>query len=467
MHGQEGFTLVELMVAALVLVVGMLATLSVLNTGLSKTTLNAQRVAATNLARELTETARQVTYANLDPSTVRAALQAAGSDLGTGTGAWTVKRRATTYTIAASVCTYDDPADKLAASPPANVCPTEPGTATTTGDANGDDFRRVTFDVSWLNRGQTQTFRQTALVVNPSGGLGPRITNFPSITTTLGPSDTLAQFSVDTTYAGAVHWNVDDGKTSGDATMISGYRNWKISWDLKNVLATGAVLDGTYSVIAQAFDDRGIAGDAKVATVTINRSNPFAPAGFRGGHDTRAGDWVDLEWSLNQERDILGYRVYWAGPDKAVGGGDDVRVCPSDASVPFTGGSTTSCQDFSPPPGSATYYIVAVDTKLDGTYREGAPTLLSVGSPGGRLNPVQLLQISGIGEPTLTWTAPNGGSVAFYRIYRDGTEPKDRIARVTTTTYTDVGGGGSHTYYVSAVDAKFNESDLVAIPWNG
>src|SRR4051812_26566769 len=101
---EQGFTLVELMVAALVLVIGMTATLSVLETGLKKTTLNAQRVAATNLARELTETARQADYDELTPTQLAGLLQAANTNLvSAGGSVWTVKRRNTTYTIDASV----------------------------------------------------------------------------------------------------------------------------------------------------------------------------------------------------------------------------------------------------------------------------------------------------------------------------------------------------------------------------
>src|SRR3712207_7358172 len=39
----------------------------------------------------------------------------------------------------------------------------------------------------------------------------------------------------------------------------------------------------------------------------------------------------DFEWNLNSERDIIGYRVYDAGPDDAIGGGDDRLACPAQA----------------------------------------------------------------------------------------------------------------------------------------
>ena len=47
---------------------------------------------------------------------------------------------------------------------------------------------------------------------------------------------------------------------------------------------------------------------------------------------------------LGRERDIVGYRVYWAGPDKAVGGGDDVVVCPRIAGA-YVSNTTHNCAD--------------------------------------------------------------------------------------------------------------------------
>ena len=87
-------------------------------------------------------------------------------------------RRNTVYTVNATVCTYDDPSDGVAAGTavPANRCADNPTSAT--ADPNGDDFRRFTVNLQWTQGTKTHTFKQTALIVNPSGGLGPRITSF-------------------------------------------------------------------------------------------------------------------------------------------------------------------------------------------------------------------------------------------------------------------------------------------------
>ena len=53
---------------------------------------------------------------------------------------------------------------------------------------------------------------------------------------------------------------------------------------LDSLVARGdtALYDGTYQVVAQAFNDRNIPGEAKVAVITINRYRPFAPAALVG-----------------------------------------------------------------------------------------------------------------------------------------------------------------------------------------
>jgi len=66
---------------------------------------------------------------------------------------------------------------------------------------------------------------------------------------------------------------------------------------------------------------------------------------------------------------------------------------------------------------------------------------------------------------------PSAG-VSFYRIYRDGTDVTydDRYDRTsgTTTAYTDGGADRvAHRYWVTAVDAAFNESDPIGpVTWS-
>jgi hypothetical protein len=222
------------------------------------------------------------------------------------------------------------------------------------------------------------------------------------------------------------------------------------------------VLDGSYTMSAQAFDEGNIPGETRRADIVLNRRKPYPPGGFKGGHDTRVNDWVDFEWSLNHERDILGYRVVWTGSDNVVGNGDDVQVCPAPAAGSMLSRKTTTCADFDPQPGTQKYYVVAVDRDASNNLRDGDPTLLTVNPPGARPDAPSGLTVTTVdGSPRLSWSAPPGGAT-FYRIYRDGdlVGYADRYDTATGTTYTDASPGGlPHTYWVTAVNSAYNESD--------
>lgn len=460
--GEAGFSLVELMVASLVLIVGMLGVLTMLTGALGTTATSNKRVAATNLARELVETTRGLDYDVLDAVTTQ--LQARG--LGSGSP-WTIERRNVTYTVTSAECAFDDPADGYAATAPENAC-----NANAAGtDRNGDDFRRVRFAITWNDGGTSRTLGQTTLIVNPTGGLGPRITNINPLTQTItNPAVTSVDVTWTTTTAVSLQWTVDDGVGGG---TISGSSPYGTTWQIGTSGSGTEVFDGSYTMSAQPFDDRDIAGEAKRADIVLNRRAPYAPTNFEGGHNTRLGGWVDFQWSLNRERDILGYRVVWAGPD-GIGNGNDQQVCPAPSDGAMLSRTTNSCADFDPPnSGEQTYYIVAVDRDASNALRDGDLTMLTVDAAGSRPDePVGPLVASTVEDlPTLNWNAPATGGVAFYRIYRDGTNVgyADRYDTTTgnETTFTDSSPtAGSHTYWVTAVDGNFNESDPIGpVSW--
>lgn len=469
---EAGFATIEVMVAAVVLLVGMLGVVAMLTGAMSATARSNDLVGATNLARELVETTRGLDYDNLTPAALVSSVQARG--VGTGTP-WTVVRRGTTYTVTATTCTFDSPADRYSATSPSNVCPSQP--TEPTGDPNGDDFRRVTFRIAWSDRGRALSMTQTELVVNPSGGLGPRIKSLSPLTQTITLSSaTAAAVTFTTSPAAAVHWHADDGKSAGDAVLsLTAALTWSLDWPLGLSGSGSEVLDGTYQLIAQAYDDRGIAGDAKLASVVLNRRAPYAPPSLAGGHDTRLGSpgWVDLTWGLNAERDIAGYRVYWAGPDLLPGNGNDTLVCPASGGAAMLSSTTSSCSDPAPHGTLATaYYVVAVDRDSAGTVREGdfrvavigAVALTRPAAPGGPLTAATV-----DGAPTVTWTAAAGAPI-FYRIYRGGTTRADRYDRTTgtATAWSDSRGtSAAHQYWITAVDSTYNESDVIGpVTWS-
>ena len=457
-----GMTMVEVMVASMLLLVGILAVLSMYTSALTTTTTSNTRVAATNLARELVETAREIDYDDLD------AVAAEARDRGLGSGTpWTIERRGVTYTVSASTCAFDSPTDGYAATPPVNPCNTSPAGE----DANGDDFRRVTFELRWHDDGRDRLMSQATLVVNPAGGLGPRVLSISPLTQTITANVNSVAVTWATTAAQTVRWEGDDG---GSAGTIAGSTSFTATWDIGSAGSGSEVLDGSYTMTARAFDERDIAGESRRADIVLNRRAPYAPTGFVGGHNTRAGDWVELEWQPNRERDILGYRVVWAGPDHTLATSDDEQVCPAPASGSMLPPTTTSCTDLSAESGEQKYVVTAIDRDAGNALRVGdrRTRVVSPAGPPPR-SPLLLTSLTLDGRPRLTWTAPLLEDVAFYRIYRDGTEVGyadryDRTSGGLVTSYTDTDPGTqSHRYWVTTVDSDYNESDPIGpVTWS-
>ncbi len=450
---EDGFTLVEVMVASVVLLVGVLGVLTMLVGSLRATSSVNDRVGANNLARELVEATREVDYDDLTTALVKARLQA--RELGSGSP-WTIERRGVDYTVTAAACAYDSPTDRLATVAPADVCTPQPTGAT--GDPNGDDFRRATFRVAWREPAGERSATQTTLVVNPTGGLGPRVLGIAPVAQTITSAATVANITWTTTPATALRWAVDDG---GAAGSVTGSTSFTTTWNLGSSGSGAEVLDGSYQITGQPFDDLNIAGEAKRANVVLNRRRPYAPPTLAGGHNTRLANWVELEWGLNRERDVLGYRVYWAGTDGNTGTADDELVCPAPGGGGMLDTATRDCVDLDPPYGATKYHIVAVDRDASNALREGDPRSLSVSSPSSRPHaPIGLAVATVGGLPTLVWLPPLLSNPSFYRIYRDG-ERYDRTYP-GSLTYTDSSPGtGGHQYWITAVDSTFNESNII------
>jgi prepilin-type N-terminal cleavage/methylation domain-containing protein len=455
---QSGFTLIEVMVAALVLAIGLAATFSLIDRANSSISQNNARMSAANLGRELVEYARGTDYDRLQPDDIEAALRSHARVDGSGSP-WRVERQRVDYTVNVDVCAFDDPKDGISATPPPNACtPAAAAVAGAPEEVNPDDFRRVTFRIAWTDKGGPHTLEQTTMVVNPAGGLGPQIESF------IGPvgdvTTSVVHFDVQTSPAQTLRWNVDDGVSQGELPG-GGTEDWDIDWSLD----TFDVGDGTYRVSAQAFDSRGVPGEARAFVVHVNRFAPLEVAGAEGGRNVQHGGVVDLRWTRSPERDVIGYRVYRV---PLVGANE--RIC-DDPGLTYT--TRTSCVDTSPPGGPLIFYqVVAVDRQTlsaaSSTPREGAALLtpLTIGPAGAEpATPTDLaVTTDTAGLPVLTWTAVPDGAlpIRFYRIYRDAGTALGGRYDVTITdepTYTDPKPAtGGHTYWVTAVDSAFNES---------
>ncbi len=113
--GEAGFTIVEVLIAMLVLIIGVLGTFTMIDGGMASTARTTARDQGTNLARDLVERSRQADYASmtnaLAPATLRATLPASDSTAVVTPTSFTVKRRGVTYAVNVFACSIDDPTD--------------------------------------------------------------------------------------------------------------------------------------------------------------------------------------------------------------------------------------------------------------------------------------------------------------------------------------------------------------------
>jgi prepilin-type N-terminal cleavage/methylation domain-containing protein len=462
--GQDGYTLVELLVAASVLLVGVLGAVQLIDGANARGLSTRAREGGTNLQRELAERARSVTYPAITPQGLVPALQAMpGLEDQRATAGWQVVRRGRVYTIETSVCTRDDITDGYGAHDTGSYCA---GSQTGTGDRAPDDYRLVTFDVTWTDGRVEGKAHEQVLINNPGNAVGPAVTalthNGPSndVVSSAIPIPASLLFTVTTSVAPAtVRWAVDgsdQGAASGSST------SWTFPWGI------AGLVDGAYLVSARAFDAEGRSGPSRARTITLNR---FLPDKVRGLAAGRSGSIVDIEWLANRERDIVGYHVY-----RRAGTGTNTLisvVCPPTPSA-TSAPKTTACYDPSPPNDPALVYtVVALDKDTSGATREGLlpSDPVTVTQTNTAPNPpTGLAAAPGTGGgTTLTWTAPatpdpDGDPIAFFRIYRDGQAYANRYDRTgsgTELTWTDPKGDNSHSYSVTAVDPQLAESTIV------
>src|SRR5947208_15956159 len=118
LRSQRGFTMVEILVAMLLLLVGMLATFMLVGNANATLSQTRAREAGTNLARELLEDARDSTYSKIGTAGwFTSQLQTASGGSGTVTSvgsngqSTTVTRRGVGYSVTVTWCSVDDSGD--------------------------------------------------------------------------------------------------------------------------------------------------------------------------------------------------------------------------------------------------------------------------------------------------------------------------------------------------------------------
>lgn len=432
--------------AALVLLVGMVAMLGMVANASLRTLSSRAREGATNVQREVIERTRGISYAQLTQAAAYTHLQTLpGLDDSSAAPGYQLTRRGISYTLVIQVCSVDDAKDGHGSHDLASFCA---GSGSGTADVNPDDYKVITTDVSWSGHDARGHSRQQALINSSGANAGPAIcaitlngsTNAVITSAQSSLNVGLCLSSAPSTVAVSV-----DGKVLGSATGSG--TTWSYSWPID------ALPDGSYLLSARAYDAQGRPGAVRSLTVTLNRFLPMAPSGLAAG---RNGSVVEAEWLGNQERDVVGYRLYRGS-----------AVVASCSAV-----DTTSCQDVAPPGlDQVSYALRALDRDLGGALREGAASAAVIVTQGNqRPNPPTGLTLTANaqGDAVLNWSAPvpgdpdSGDAISFYRIYRDGTLIADRFDRTglgSDLTWTDARSAGqSHSYWITAVDTQLAES---------
>lgn len=506
---EDGFTIIEVMVAAAVLLIGLVGVLGIVSKSDAVSASNRIREQGIALQREIVEAARSIPYDQLSQGTIVSKIQATAglTDSTLTASGWTYRRRNVDYRVAIGTCAVDDPSDGTGPHETTGYCldgtgATSPaqclqylgragdiaGNGTATGNAVGDcgidtnrdgnvdgltdptggpcgscsgtdrnpnDYKRIVVLVRWNKGFGTRYALQSTTLPNPGLAAAPAVTSLTPASKTMLSGDQIINFAVTLNATpAAVPWYVD-GTAHGQATGSG--TSWAFTWDLGVVNTSGSspnaneVLDGTYVVSAKGVDAYGQAGTAKASTIIVNRRVPYPPSNPHAGRNDNNG-YVD--WGPSPEGDVQGYRVYRVGsPDQLVC--DMVRI--------------TRCRDTGLPTGAAQYYVRAVDRDSSGNLRNGdASVTVSVPATDTPPTPVGSLTAAKSGSNTiLSWTAATdpdaGDSIQYYRIYRDGTDwignYYARTSGPSTLSFTDTQTGGDvHTYWVLGVDQYFTES---------
>lgn len=480
---ETAFTLVEVLVAMVILVVGLLALLTMLDTAERASATTRAREGATNLARQILEDARTIPYAQIIPTSIESQLRAMNglADASTTTG-WQIERRGFLYTVTAEECAIDNPKDGLAQTHGSTFCAgQEEWKEGDTIDTEPEDLKRITAKVSWTFQKHTDTVEQVSTLTAAGQAIGLIATQleltspFTSTEPVIGTAYALTRaltFSVSVPEGtSAIDWSLDGSKQE-EIGLSSKATSASFSWTIDDEADKIYVSDGTYQVSAQAIDSTGVIGPPISISVRLIRGTPAAPSELVGGFNTvyknglEATEVAELQWKANSERNVIGYRVY--GPAKEL-------ICPESSETLST---TTSCTDFhlaNEKPSEHKYSVAALYRNATEEVKEGPAAEITIKRTESTApnSPTNLTATKNAnGSVTLTWDAPtSGASPSFYRIYRGSKEYASRYAvtlaseckvesTLTVCSFTDTAAEGVHEYWVTTTSAHLVESEF-------
>lgn len=504
-RAQGGFTLIEVMVAAMVLVVGLLALLGMLDVASKATQTNRVRLQATSVAREVIENVRALSYRQLaTPASIASALEPqltpgatlSGStitltrSIGTGGGG----SGGYAFNVTFTTCSMDDASDGYGdhSSPPASGgtwCADVAPSGTT--DSNPDDYKRVSVIVTPTGNGGAarvygvqQTVEIYARAVNGPAVSCLTTSTCPGVNPPPITSGTSMTFSVTaTSLPYEIEWLVNGNPpgtqdpSGGNGIYTPSGTTSSFTWNIPTTAGgSNYTIDGIYSITAVALDSNGNSGTRSTLQVTVNEHQVLAPTSFNAGYDGQIGG-VDIQWVPSVDQDVLYYHVYHQYGNGSIG-----LVSCATPSGTVTNVSGTSCTDTSsymqteaPPTNTActyqqsyttpnAYWVVGVDRDPNGNLRES--TLPSAHVDANLCDqapnpPSSLTGSLSNGALNLNWFAPaapldpdsaSGDTITSWRIYRwpvsQGSTPQLSVANRLQL----VGAGSGSSLVTSAAD---------------
>lgn len=276
-RGEAGFTLIEVLVTVLVLVVGLLGAFATLRASAHATVTNRQRQVETSLAREVIEDAGSLPYAQLTTAALPGALQALVAHASPASGGLQVTRGPASYLVTLDACSIDDPSDGYGShtNAPASGGAWCPNQSSGTADTAPDDEKRVSVTVGPSTGATGPIVQQAALVF--SQGL-PAVSCLTVVGTACPDSSQRVSYSststltfsvTTTTQASSVRWLVDgNNPTSGqlptgasDPYAPTGTTS-QFAWQVPQVA-------GTYRITVETQDAQGDTGPPSTLQITV------------------------------------------------------------------------------------------------------------------------------------------------------------------------------------------------------
>lgn len=375
-----GFTVIETMVAAAVLLLGVLGTFAMLDSAQEKSGEARAREAATNVAREILEDVRDVPFSQVDSvSRQQDALTAvegrsAPVALAASNRLTTkVQRRGYVYDIAVRWCSVDDQRDGYGAHTSGIAWCTD-ATSTGTADARPEDLKRMTVETSWSVAGSQRRTTSTQTATFGSGGaaVAPPV---PAITltspsglsptapvVTSNPPGGIVTFRGSATGASDMRFTVD-GVERSTGVINNGDNTWSLAWNITTLR------DGVYTIGAVAIDGLGTRSSPALLQVRLARGAPVPVTNVMGGYNEvyDAGakkQVVELAWDASADGSVTGYEVLKGS----------TVVCAASLS--------TTCMDLSPASsGDTTYTVKTLYTTATGA-AAAVSTPYTVTAPG-------------------------------------------------------------------------------------